>query len=657
MSNEQTYGLPTARRKPLNKRLAALYIAGVFLLSGEAITLYLAHTFNYQAALGSRYGYTPWAWIGWYQDYSEVYPRAFQIGISLGVILVGVLLGGFSLARSLSNPEKKKHQDLHGSARWATPKEVKEMGLMAEEGVYVGAFKDPKTGKVTYLRHNGPEHILAFAPTRSGKGVGLVLPTLLGWKESAFILDIKGENYALTSGWRSKYANNRCIRFDPSNPDPALCDGYNPLEEIRIGTQFEVGDAQNLALMVVDPLGKGLNDHWSKTAFALLTGVILYEVINAKELGEVANFTKLAYRLSDPERPSEELWEEMCDHANPIVAASGRDMLDRPEDERGSVLSTAKSFLSLYVDPVVSRNTSKSSFKIRDLMNSDKPLSLYLVINPADKGRLVPLIRIVLAQTIRTLVEKMEFKDGRSVKHYKHRLLLMLDEFASLGKIEILEEALHYMAGYGLKGYLIAQDMEQIKSQERGYGREETVSSGCHIKNAFAPTKQETAEYLSKLCGDTTVSKEALTTSGKRTGVFLGNVSRTTQQTRRPLLTPDECRRLPAALKDAKGDVIEPGDMLIAVAGFPVIYGKQILYFKDAVFSERAKVSPAAEAPIYDENQETQPATAPVAAEPVKPVAEEHSPDPVPDSENETDSPEPLKEESIENAVIQDLDF
>lgn len=599
---EQNYGLPTPKKaNRFSPRKVALLVSSILLAASFITTQYIASLFNYHESLGGiNHIYPPWSWFIWYMDYGKEYPDQFIKAMSLGVLVAGVLLGLFSFFRTLALKKAKKHQHLHGSAKFAEKDELKDMGLLNDSGVYVGAFKDPKKDKIIYLRHNGPEHILTFAPTRSGKGIGLVLPTLLSWEESAFILDIKGENWALTSGWRSKYANNRCIRFDPSNPDPTLCDSFNPLEEIRIGTQYEVGDSQNLALMLVDPLGKGLNDHWSKTAFALLTGVILYEALMSQDTGDISNLTKLAYRLSDPEKPSDELWDDMCAYKNPVVAASGRDMIDRPEEERGSVLSTAKSFLSLYIDPVVSKNVAKSTFKIRDFMNSDQPVSLYLVINPADKGRLMPLIRIIIAQTIRTLVEKMEFKDGRSVRHYKHRLLLMLDEFASLGKIEILEEALHYMAGYGIKGYLIAQDVEQVRSRERGYGTEETVTSGCHIKNAFAPNKPETSKYISEMCGDTTVLKEAITISGKRTGMFLGNVSRTIQETKRPLLTPDECRRLPGALKNEKGEVVEAGDMLISMAGFPVVYGKQILYFNDPIFSERAKVEPPIKAPIYD---------------------------------------------------------
>jgi len=617
------YGLPTqAGKKKFNPVIVGCFVVVTLLFSSWITSQYLASQFNYSAALGGiNHLYTPWAWISWFSEYGDQYPEQFKKGLSAGLLCAGTFIGLLALYRTLVNRNAKKHAHLHGSARWAKEQEIKDMGLLPDEGVYVGAYKDKK-GKVRYLRHNGPEHILCFAPTRSGKGIGLVLPTLLSWKESAFILDIKGENWALTSGWRSKYAKNKCVRFDPSNPTHS--DRFNPLEEIRVGTQYEVGDAQNLALMLVDPLGKGLNDHWSKTAFSLLTGVILYECYLSEETGEHTNLPKLAQRLSDPNQPIDELWEEMWGYTrSPVVQATGRTMMDTPDDERGSTVSTAKSFLSLYVDPVVSKNVEKSDFKIRDFMNGENPMSIYLVINPADKGRLMPLIRIVLSQTIRTLVEKMEFKDGRSVRHYKHRLLLMLDEFASLGKIEILEEALHYMAGYGLKGYLIAQDVEQIRSRERGYGTEETVTSGCHIKNAFAPNKPETAKYLSEMCGDTTVTKQAITTSGKRTGVFLGNVSRTFQEVKRPLLTPDECRRLPGAIKNAKGEVEEAGDMLISVAGFPVVYGKQILYFKDDTFMKRAQVPALGASPVYLNNEVNQVIDATPTVEPESQLVEE----------------------------------
>ena len=127
-------------------------------------------------------------------------------------------------------------------------------------------------------------------------------------------------------------------------------------------------------------------------------------------------------------------------------------MMDRPDEEAGSVLSTAKSYLALYRDPIVARNVGKSEFKIRDLMHSDSPVSLYIITQPNDKSRLRPLVRVMVNMIVRLLADKMDFKDGRPVAHYKHRLLLMLDEFPSLGKLDIMQESLAFIAGYGIKG-------------------------------------------------------------------------------------------------------------------------------------------------------------------------------------------------------------
>jgi type IV secretion system protein VirD4 len=187
---------------------------------------------------------------------------------------------------------------------------------------------------------------------------------------------------------------------------------------------------------------------------------------------------------------------------------AARDMMDRPEEEAGSVLSSAKSYLALYRDPIVQRNVSKSDFRIKDLMNFDDPVSLYIVTYPNDKARLRPLVRVMVNMIVRLLADKMEFVKGQPKANYKHRLLMMFDEFPSLGKLEILQEALAFIAGYGIKCYLICQDINQLKSRETGYGHDESITSNCHVQNAYPPNRVETAEHLSKLSGQTTVSKE-----------------------------------------------------------------------------------------------------------------------------------------------------
>ena len=182
-------------------------------------------------------------------------------------------------------------------------------------------------------------------------------------------------------------------------------------------------------------------------------------------------------------------------------------------------------------DPTVAKNTTRSDFRIRDLMHYTDPVSLYIITQPNDKDRLRPLVRIVVNMIVRLLADKMEFENGRPKPTYKHKLLAMIDEFPALGKLEILQQSLAFVAGYGIKCYLIAQDINQLKSRETGYGPDESITSNCHIQAAFPPNRLETAEHLSKLTGQTTIIKEQVTRSGRGLGT---QVSRTMQEAQRP---------------------------------------------------------------------------------------------------------------------------
>ena len=559
-----------------------------------ASTQMFAHTFEYQEILGHSLNhlYAPWDILIWSFQYYAEYPAQLKISASMGIMLSSIMLI-LTLYRSMHALNKPTPNEfMHGSARWANESDIRAASLLDEEGVYVGAWID-KEGDHKYLMHNGPEHVLCFAPTRSGKGVGLVIPTLLSWQESAVILDLKGELWELTSGYR-KSKGHKVLRFDPANPSASI--KFNPLEEIRLGTQYEVGDVQNLATLLVDPDGKGLTDHWQKTAQSLLVGVILHLLYKSYYEGKVANLPALDSMLSDPKRPIHELWKEMTsykhknDLPHPSIEKTGRDMIDRPEDEAGSVLSTAKSYLSLYRDPVVAKNVSKSEFKIQDLVNHERPVSLYIVTHPNDKTRLRPLIRIVMNLILRKLADKIEFKDGIQVPINKHKLLMMLDEFASLGKLEILQESLAYIAGYGIKCYIIVQDISQLKNPVSGYGAEESITSNCHIQVALRPNRLETAQYLSDLTGDTTIIKEQISTSSSGLGAMDKKVTRSMQEVRRPLLTVDECMRLAPAETDKKSMIKKAGKMVIYCAGFPAIMGEQPLYFQHPEFLERSKI-------------------------------------------------------------------
>lgn len=634
---------PRLRKSKKTKGVAVPLLAAFSLVAGlQSATQFFAHSFNYQAGLGGSFFhlYFPWDVVFWWFRWGGEFQLEFEKAVSVGVLVSGFGLLTAAILQVVKSNTAKVNPYLHGSARWANKKDICEAGLMPKqlslidrlkgkknspEGVYVGAWED-KDGKLRYLRHNGPEHVLTYAPTRSGKGVGLVVPTLLSWPHSTVVTDLKGELWSMTAGWRQKYAGNKVIRFEPASKN---CAAWNPLNEIRLGTEAEVGDVQNLATLIVDPEGRGLESHWQKTSQALLVGVILHSLYKAKN-GDApqASLTTVDYSLADPERSVSELWQEMLTYkhdgetVHPVVSTAARDQIDRPEEEAGSVLSTAKSYLALYRDPIVEQNTSHSSFNIKDLMCHDDPISLYIVTQPNDKARLRPLVRIMMNLIVRLLADKMEFERAaqdlspwrklldrfgfkqsaltyvRSKKGYKHRLLGMIDEFPSLGKLEILQESLAFVAGYGIKFYLVCQDLNQLKSREIGYGPDETISSNCHVQNAYPPNRLETAEHLSKLSGQTTILKTNVTTSGKRHSALLGHVSKTTTEVQRALLTVDECLRMPGPKKDAEGAIKEAGDMVVYVAGFPAIYGRQPLYFQDEVFLARAGVEEPKESDI-----------------------------------------------------------
>lgn len=618
----------------------------IALVSMIAATQYAAWKFGYAPALGDplwasadeRGGlYAPTDLLVWLFQYFRPDVAASvrdvlstSIMIMLGGSSVGLIVALAFIFHRSRRVEGENH--LHGSAGWADSKDIAATGLLPSDGnrggVLLGAVEVPHKTPIfprvralrwlkwtrkqhVYLRHKGPEHILVFAPTRSGKGVGIVVPTLLSWDESVLVHDIKGENWALTSGYRQKVLGQRCLRFSPSETDSVR---FNPLLEIRMDGNI-VKDVQNIATIIVDPDGKGLSDHWAKTGFDLLTGVILFVLLEPtirpsdrslatvqailsdggviREMAE-SDAKKRAGEDGDASTGVKAVFEfikerglEMLGAATPMqphedigwrtAAQAAQSYLNKAPNEASGVLSTALSFLALYRDPIVAANTSCSDFTIESLMQ--QKTALYLVVPPSDKDRLKPLLRLVINQVVRRLTESMEFEEsGLSKTKYAHRLLLLIDEFPALGKLDIFEEALAFIAGYGLKALLITQDLSQL---QKAYTRDESIISNCHIRIAFAPNKIETAEVLSKMTGQSTVSYEQRNYSGSRLSLLLNNVSTSEQVSQRPLLTADETMRLP------------PDNELVFVAGFKAIFGQKIKYYADPMLSKRQQIGPA----------------------------------------------------------------
>ena len=578
-------------------------VAGAAILSAAA-TQFVAYRVGYHPAIGAPlfgHFYAPWQWLEWQKAaWAQDAKRTFQI-VDAGLFGAGTVavFGGLAYSASVRR-RPTRHEGVHGTARFQTETEIRQSGLLPQTpsalnpGVYVGGWTDER-GRTHYMRHDGPEHLIVIAPTRSGKGVCNVNTTLLSWPASAAIYDEKGELWELTAGWRAKHANSVVIRLEFGAVEGSA--GFNFLEEVRIETPHEVADAQNIAQMLCDPMGKGLEDHWQKTSFGLLTGVILHVLYLHRARGVTASLADVAYALSDPVRTSDELWQEMVDNQHlktgpqSVVAAAGRDMIDRDARERGSVLSSAKTYLTLFQDPIIAQNTRRSDFRIADLMNHEQPVSLYIVTRGSDKQRLRPLVRLLFTMMTRGLMGvPLKFQNGQPLMPHKHRLLMMLDEFPSLGRMHVIEDALPKCAGYGIKCFLAAQDREQMFD---AYGEHQTITGNCHIRIIFAPNERETARWVSDMIGTTTIVKEDVTESGNRMGA-LSQVSRSFHEVSRPLMTPDEIATLKKPRKERRSDgkevITEAGEMVVFVAGENPIRGTQILYFLDPLFTKRATI-------------------------------------------------------------------
>ena len=516
--------------------------------------------------------YEPWRFFVWWFQFDAYAPHVFERGgiIAASSGLVGALA---AIIGSVWRGRQSKLVTTYGSARWAQPRDLKRSGLLRSAGVFLGRVDQG------YLRHDGPEHVMAFAPTRSGKGVGLVVPTLLSWTGSAVIHDIKGENWTLTAGWRSRFSH--CLYVNPTDARSAA---YNPLLEVRRGDQ-EVRDVQNIADVLVDPEGSiEKRNHWEKTSHSLLVGTILHILYAGedKTLCGVANF------LSDPAHPFERTLKLMMTTphlgergVHPVVASSAREVLNKSENERSGVLSTAMSFLGLYRDPTVAAVTSRCDWRIADLISAEHPVSLYLVVPPSDISRTKPLIRLILNQIGRRLTESLDGSDGIA---RRHNLLLMLDEFPALGRLDFFESALAFMAGYGLKSFLIAQSLNQI---EKAYGPNNAILDNCHVRVAFASNDERTAKRISDALGTATELRAQKNYAGHRLSPWLGHLMVSRQETARQLLTPGEVMQLP------------PDDEIVMVSGHPPVKAKKIRFFADPNFRARELAAPALSAGVY----------------------------------------------------------
>lgn len=565
----------------------------------------------------------------YFYNHNVIYEQAGEniiIATCLGAFLAFVF--GLIIHRKLFG--NALYSDRHGTARFSTAKEIMQSNMVnnpsqmdkieKRHGIIVGSIEHQtgraitrydtgKTMKLRLLSHFAAQHVLLIAPTGGGKGVGVVTPTLLNYPDSVFMYDIKGHDWLKTAGYREKYLNNICLKFEAINNDGSSCK-FNPMDMVRIGTQHEVKDAGNLAVMLIDTDGKGFaGDHWRTSAVDLLTGVILHILYTKKNknLNSVTRFisgidpdTDNAYG-GDKNWLGEMMGETGISHLdafsqyhnlsksqakiklgtlidemgiNKVIKSSASKLYykdGKAEGERSSIISSTNAPLSLYNDPIIALNTSTSSFKLTDFQSYKKPISLYVVVAPTDQERLNPLIRILITQIINT-VQATELGKIRE-------LLFLLDEFPKLKKMDVVEAAMATIRSFKARFLLVIQDVAQLKGY---YGDlAASIFSNAGIRIAFASNEESTQNMLAKMTGDKTYVAETTSTAVQKSSVFSLNTSVTTttskQESVRTLMTPNEIARM--------GD-----NALIFVEGENAILGKTYNYREDSEMLSRTTI-------------------------------------------------------------------
>ena len=574
-----------AKKDPLI--LSILIFLFSFLAAAFTATERMAYRFGFSPLLGKSFWhlYEPldfWNWLIKYSYNSHANSMMWNSMLDGSLVFVFMLfiltfIRGKILGKVKAPDELSHFSDKHEIAKMGL---LKEKGLIfkryseKEKGIYIGRYVEyAKHAKnktfEAYLKFDSNTHILYFAPTRSGKGVGFVIPNLLTYNSSMIVNDIKNENYELTAGWRKKMGQ-KIYYFNPTDVKSHI---YNPLEFVRAGSKEAVKDAQTVANIIVsDPMGSSASSsHWDNTARALLTGLILYVTHNFTPEDPMRSIGGIYKLMSDPARPQVQTLDYIKVNAKHEMAArAAAIILSKEEAERSGIVSTMTRFLELWADPVVDAVTrGKSSFSIEHLRK--EPSTLYMGTPTSDIDRTKPLIRIMLTQFMNLLGEKLPKKENIG-KPGALEVLFMLDEFPRLGKIEAIEGALPIIAGYGVKLCLITQDLNQLN---KAYTKENEIMANAQLKVTYAASDPETAERISKYLGETVILRQGTSMSGKRFGSMLNQTSYSTNEQERTLMTPGQLQQLPSEQE------------IIILTGFPPVKCEKIFYYDEPFFEGR----------------------------------------------------------------------
>ena len=446
----------------------------------------------------------------------------------------------------------KKPESVFGESRWANSRDIKKMGLRSKHGLLLGKYKG------NFLIADGYQHMLLFAPTGSGKGVGFVIPNLLFWRDSVIVHDIKLENYELTSGWRKKHFKQKVFLWNPADPD-GVSHCYNPMDWISKKPGKMVDDVQKIASFLLPK-----QEFWSNEARALLTGIMLYLVADESKpatLGEVVRTLRsddVVYNLAV-------VLDTMGKKIHPVSYMNIASYLQKPDKERGSVTSTANSSLELWANPLIDTTTATSDFNLHKFKT--EPHTTYIGLTPDNISRLTPLMNMFYQQAAAFFTAKMP------QKHEKYGVLMLMDEFPTLGKMEQFQAGIAYFRGYRVRLFLIIQDTQQLKGIYEESGMNSFLSNSTY-RITFSANNMDTANLISHLLGNKTADQISYN-KPKYLDLNPGARSLHISGAQRALLLPQEVIQLDRA------------DEIILIESQPPIRCKKIIYFKEKLFTSR----------------------------------------------------------------------
>ena len=470
---------------------------------------------------------------------------------------VFIVVGGILLVRALTGPllnhfGGNTDARTHGSARFATRKETARLG-QRRDGLLIG--RDAKTRKL--FRYSGPAHLLTIAPTRSGKGVGTIIPNLLTANRPVVCIDPKGENTRITARARNLFGPVHVL--DPFGITGQPSAAFNPLASLDATSLDAAEEAASLAdALVYDAPNEGGEAHWNEEAKALIAGIILY--VMAEEPAERRTLATLREHLTAAPENFAALLARMQGSAaaGNLIARAANRQLGKSQAEAAGVLSTAQRHTHFLDSPRMTAVLDRTDFAFGELKS--RVATVFLVLPPDRLATYARWLRLMLTQSLQDM--------ARSPAKPPAPVLYLLDEFAALGHLAPVERAMGLMAGYGVQLWPILQDVHQLRAT---YGqRAGTFLSNAGVLQVFGVNDHESARLVSDLLGQGTVVFETASRALDSTG---SGLSYSEQHTGRPLLTPDEVRNLPE------------NQSLLFLAGQRPILAKKLRYYVDAEFA------------------------------------------------------------------------